>query len=106
MFRPEIREVPEGCVVDLVADSVVDFQVGRIPIGTCDGVSEEDVSFTSGHSHPTGFRGEGLNDQILILLSPFAHPRVRMDDRADILDDVPLLPSFIVKGDSKSRQGL
>ena len=76
MFRLEIREVPGGCVADLAADSVVESPVGRKPIGTCDDVSEEDVPFATGHAHPIGSLGERLNDQILILLPPFAHSRV------------------------------
>ena len=36
MFRPGIQEVPEEYVADFVGNSVVEFLVGRIPIGTCD----------------------------------------------------------------------
>ena len=74
MFRPETRGVPEGFAADLMGSSAVELLVGRKPIGTCDDVSEEDVSFTGRYSHPIGSIGERLNDQILILLSPFAHP--------------------------------
>ena len=97
MFRLEIWEVPEESVADLVGNSVVEFLVGRKPIGTCDNISEEDVTIPIGHSHPIGLLGERLDDQLLILVSPFSHPRVRVDDRGDILNDVLLLPSFVVK---------
>ena len=97
MFRLVIRGVPEEYVVDLAGNSVVEFLVGRKPIGTCDNISEEDVTIPIGHSHPIGLLGERLDDQLLILVSPFAHPRVRVDDRGNILDDVLLLPSLVVK---------
>ena len=97
MFRLETREVPEGCVADLAADSIVELPVDRKPIETCDDVSEEDVPFASGYAHPISSLGERLNDQILILLSPLAHPRVRVNDRGNILEDVLLLPSFVMK---------
>ena len=104
MFRPVIREAPEEYVADLAGNSVVAILVGRKPIGTCGNVSEEDVSFETGHAHPIGFLGERLDHQFLILLSPSAHPHVRADDGADILDDVFLLPSFVVKRHSTGRQ--
>ena len=106
MFRLGIREVPEEYVADLVGNIGVEFLVGKKPIGTCDNMSVDNVSIAIGDSHPVGPVGECLDDQLLILLSPFAHPRVRVDDRRNILDDVLLLPSFIVKGHLKRRQGL
>jgi len=106
MFRQEIREVPEEHVADLAGNSVVEFPVGRTPIGTCDNISEDHVPLAIGHSHPIGSVREHLNDQILILVSPFAHPRVRVDDRVDILDDVLHLSSLVVKGHLKRRQWL
>jgi hypothetical protein len=97
MFHLEIREVPEEYDADLVGNSAVEFLVGRKPIGTCDDVSEEDATTVIGYSHPISFVGERLDDQILILNSPFAHLRVRVDSRGKIIDDVLLLPSFVVK---------
>ena len=55
MFRRVIWEVPEEYVADLVGNSVVEFPVGRKPIGTCDNVSKEPVSFEIRHVHPIGF---------------------------------------------------
>jgi hypothetical protein len=94
MFRRVILEAPEEYVSDLAGNSAAAILVGRIPIGTCGDVSEVDEAFETGHAHPIGFLGERLNHQLLILLSPFAHPNVRADDGADILDDVFRLPSF------------
>jgi hypothetical protein len=62
--------------------------------------------FHLGTHIPVGFVGECLDDQILILVSPVAHLRVRVDDRGDILDNVLLLSSFIMKGHLKRRRGL
>ena len=106
MFRLKIQEAPEECVADLAGKSVVELQVGRKPIETCDHVREADVPFAIGHSHPISSLGERLYDQILILLSPFAHPCVRVYDSANILDNVLLLTSFVVEGHSQRRQGL
>ena len=106
MFRRVIWEVPEEYVADLVGNSVVEFPVGRKPIGTYDNVSEEHESFEIKHVHPIGFLGERLDHQFLILLSPFAHLHVRVDDGTDVLDNVLLLPSFFVKRYSTGRQRL
>ena len=106
MFRQEIQEAPGECVADLAGNNAVELLVGRKPIETCDDVSEEDASFTIGYAHPISSLGERLNDQILILLSPFAHPCVRVYDSANILDNVLLLTGFIVEGHSQRRQGL
>jgi hypothetical protein len=54
------------------------------------------VPLAIGHALPIGSLGERLDHQILILFSPFAHPRVRADDRPDILD-VLIFPGFVVK---------
>src|SRR6202046_1879215 len=97
MFRRGIREVPEESVADLAGNSVVEFLVGRKPIETCDDVREKDITIAIRHSHPVGFLGERLNDQLLVLVSPFSHPRVRVDDRGNILDDILLLPSLVMK---------
>ena len=97
MFRLENREVHEVFVADSAGNSVVELLVGRIPIGTYGDISEQDVSFASGHAHPISSLGERLDHQLLILFSPFSHSHVRADDGADIFDDVLLLPSFIVK---------
>ena len=69
-------------------------------------MSEDDVSIAIEHLHPIGSVGERLDDQVLILDSPFAHPRVRVDDSANVLGDVLLLPSLVVKGHLTGRQGL
>ena len=106
MFRLEIQEAPGECAADLAGNSAVELLVGRKPIETCDNVSDEDVPFPIGHAHPISSLGERLNNQILILLSPFAHPCVRVYDSADILDNVLLLTGFVVKGHSQRRQGL
>src|ERR1700744_3287069 len=97
MFRRVIWEVLEEYVADLAGNSAVTSLVGRKPIGTCGNVSKEDVSFETRHAHPIGFLGKRLDHQFLILLSPFAHPHIRAYDGADILDDVHLLPSLVVK---------
>ena len=97
MFRRENREVHGVFVADSAGNSVVVFPVGRKPIGTCDDVSQQDLPFAAGHARPICSLGERLDHQILILLSPFSHSHVRADDRADIIDDVLLLPGFIVK---------
>jgi hypothetical protein len=101
-----IWEAPEEYVADLVGNSVEEIPVGRIPIGTCGNVNEEDVSFETGHAHPVGFLVECLDHQFLILLSPFSHPLVRVNYRAHILDDVLLLPSLVVKRHSTGCQRL
>ena len=106
MFRLEIQEAPGESVADLVGNSVVELLVGRKPIETCGGVSEEDVRFAIEHAHPVSSLGERLNDQILILLSPFAYPCVRVYDSANILDNVLLLTGFVVEGHSQRRQRL
>ena len=69
-------------------------------------MSVDDASIATRHSHPIGSLGERFNDQILIPVSPFSHPRVRVDDRGNILDDVLFLPSFVMNGHSKRRQRL
>ena len=97
MFRRAIWEVPEEYVADLAGNSGVVLLVGRIPIGTCGNVRKEDVSFEARHAHAIGLLGKRLDHQPLILLSPFAHPLVRADGGADILDDVLLLPSLVVE---------
>ena len=97
MFRLENQGVVEESLADLVGNSAVELLVGRKPIGTCDDVREEDVHLATGHAHAIGSLGERLDHQILILLSPFAHPRVRVNNRDNILDDVFILPSFVVK---------
>ena len=99
-----ISEVPEEFVANLVGNSVVASLAGRIPIETCGNVGKEDNTFETGHAHSVGFLGERLDHQFLILFSPFAHPHIQANDRADILDDVLRLPSFIVKRHSTSRQ--
>ena len=76
MFRPEIRGVPEEHVADSAGNSGVESLVGRKPIGTCKYMSEDKVRITIGHLHPIGSVGQRLDDQILIIVSPFAHPRV------------------------------
>ena len=106
MFRQEIWEVPEEYVADSMGNSAVEFLVGRKPIGTYGNVSVRGGSIAFGHSHPIGSVGERLYDQILILISPFAHHRVGVDYRGNILDDVLLLPSLVMKGYSTSRQRL
>jgi hypothetical protein len=97
MYRLEFWEVPEDYVVDFAGSSDVDFPIGKKPIGTCDNISEERTCCIWVHSHPIGFLGKRLDHQTLILLSPFAHPRVQVDHRDNIIDDVPLLSSFVVK---------
>src|ERR1700761_1067156 len=106
MFRLEIQEAPEESVADLAGNSVVELLVGRKPIETCGNVSEEDVPFAIGHAHPISSLRKRLNDQILILLSPFAHPCVRVYDSANIIDNVLLLAGFVVEGQPQRRQGL
>ena len=97
MFRRVIWEVLEEYVADSAGNSVVVLLVGRIPIGTCGNVSKEDVSFETRHGHAVGLLGERLDHQLLIFLTPSPHPHIRADNRADILDDVLLLPSLVVK---------
>ena len=75
-FRLEIWEVPEDYVADFAGSSDVDSPIGKRPIGTYDNVSEEYTSCIWVHSHPVGSLGKRLDYQILILLSPFTHPRV------------------------------
>ena len=104
MFHQETSEVHEEYVAGLAGNSAGEFPIGRKPIETCDNISEIDVPVALGHSHPIGLVGERLDDQFLIFLAPLAHIRVRVDDRADIINDVLLLPSFLVKGHSTSRQ--
>ena len=41
MFRLENQEVHKEFVVNLAGNSVVEFPVGRIPIGTCDDMGEQ-----------------------------------------------------------------
>ena len=106
MFRRVTWEAPEEYVVDLVGNSVVALLVGRKPIGTCGNVNKEDVLFVTRHAHPIGFLGERLDHQFLIVLSPFPHPQVRADDGTDILNDVLLLPSLVVKRHPTGRQWL
>ena len=106
MFHLETREVPEEYVADLVGNIGVESPVGKKPIGACDNMSVDNVSIAIGDSHPVGSVGECLDDQLLILLAPCAHPRVRVDDRDNIVDDVLLLPSFVVNGHLKRRQRL
>ena len=106
MFRQAIPGVREEYVADLAGNNVVQSLVGKKPIGTCDNMSVDDASIAIGYSHPIGSLGERLDHQILILLTPFAHPRVQVDGRDNILDDVLLLPSFVMKGHSKRRQRL
>ena len=69
-------------------------------------MSEDDAPITFGHLHPIGSVGERLYDHVLILISPFAHPGVRVDDRANIVDNILLLSSLVVKRYLKGRQGL
>ena len=106
MFRRVIWEAPEEYVEDLAGNSVVVLLIGRKPIGTCGNVRKEYVSFKARHAHAIGLLGERLNHQPLILLSPFAHLLVRADGGADILDDVLLLPSLVVKRHPTGRQRL
>ena len=58
-------------------------------------MSEINLRITIGHLHPIGSVGERLDDQVLSIVSPFAHPRVRADDKSNI--DVLLLPGLVVK---------
>ena len=106
MFRRVILEAPEVFVANLAGDNVVETLVGRKPIGTCGELSKGDECIETRHAHPIGFLGECLDHQYLILLSPLAHPRVRVNHRADKLNDVLLLPSFVMKRHSTSRQRL
>ena len=69
-------------------------------------MSEGDVPITIAHLHPISSVGERLYDHILILISPFAHPGVRVDDRANIVDNILLLSSLVVKRYLTGRQGL
>ena len=41
MSRLENREVPKGFVVNFAGNSVVEFPVGRIPIGTCGDIGKQ-----------------------------------------------------------------
>ncbi len=77
MFRQAIRVRPGEFVADLVGNSAGELPVGKIPIGTCDNICDDDPPRANEHLHPVGFLGERLDDQLLILLSPIAHPRVR-----------------------------
>ena len=106
MFRLEIQEAPGECVADLAGNSAVELLVGKRPIETCEDVSEKDVPFAIRHAHPISSLSERLNNQILILLSPFAHPCVRVYDSANILDNVLRLAGFVVEGHLQRRQGL
>ena len=106
MFRQVNREAHQVSAADLAGNSVVEFPAGRIPIETCGGVSKEDNTFETRHAHSIGSLGERLDHQSLILLSPFAHPHVRANDRAYVIDDVFRLPGFVVERHSTSRQRL
>ena len=104
MFRLENPEVHEEFVADSAGNKVVELLAGRIPIGTCGDISERVVYFAAGHAHPICSLGERLDHQLLVRLSPFSHSHVRAGNGADIIDDVLLLPGFIVKRHSTSRQ--
>ncbi|SRR6266851_4260379 len=47
--------------------------------------------------HSVGSLGECLNNQFLVLLTPSSHLRIRINDRVDVVDDVFLLSSLVVK---------
>ena len=107
MFRLENREVHEVFVADSAGNSVVEFLVGRKPIGTCGDVCQQHLSFAAtGYAHPIGSLGERLDHQILIFLSPFSHPHIRANDGAGIVNDVFRLPSLIVKRHAMVSQRL
>src|SRR5713101_673125 len=44
---------------------------------------------------------ECLDDQILIFISPSAHFLIRLDDRRDVLDNIPLLSTLLMEGYSE-----
>ena len=56
--------------------------------------------------HPIRSLGECLNDEVPVLLAPSPHLLVRMNNGTDIIHDVFLLSTLVMKGNAESRQRL
>src|SRR6266702_6155685 len=56
--------------------------------------------------HSISFLYEILNDRILIIISPSPHLSVRVNDRSNVINNVLLLPTFVIKGYLLSCQRL
>jgi hypothetical protein len=58
------------------------------------------------YSHPVGFLGEHINDQLLIRDLPSSHLTVRVNKGPDIFGNVVYLPILAVEGDGKESERL
>ena len=56
------------------------------------------TSCSQGISHSVGFSCQCIDNQLLVILSPPSHLRVRFDDMFKIIGDVLPLSAFVVKG--------
>jgi hypothetical protein len=89
----------------LVEDSAAVLPVGSTPIGTYEnirtyhGVQEETL-------HPVCSLGEHLDNKHSVLLAPSAYLLVRMNNRTDIIHDILLLSSLVMKRHAKRCQRL
>ena len=54
--------------------------------------------------HPVSFLRGRLDDQFLVRSFPFFHLWVGIDDGCDIIDDVLVVSSLVVKGDRTGSQ--
>ena len=56
--------------------------------------------------HSIGFCSQRVDDKPLIFLPPLFQPRIRLNDRLDIVDDILPLATLVMKGDTMRCQGL
>jgi hypothetical protein len=69
-------------------------------------MSKSHQGFSNDTIHPVGFFCEDVDDQLLVLRCPSYVFWMCVDDRLDIVLDVSLLSSLVMKGDIERNQGI
>ena len=106
MSRPETLAIRPRCDGRLVEDSNEAFPADRTPNDTCSHYSTEITAVDQFNLHSVRSFRERLDHKFLVLLPPSLHDllRIRVDNRPNIVCNILLLSSFVVKGYSERSQ--